>query len=276
MDSKYLNLTLTKHSSASSTARFVEKPVSGRGVGRLPLVLAWVALMAVTTGAVAQNILIPNASFESPTAPTGSGNPALADWLKAPEPPGFDPVNTGGFPWTTLSGVFDGGTTVPDGSQGAYLLSYPEVGIYQTLAETYQAGLSYTLTVALHGGAGGLTSADQLQIGLYYGGGLTPVTSVMIDYSALNFPDQNLYYDFDLTLPEVQPGDAWAGQNIGIEFTAMNGTLSGSWDLDNVRLTAVPEPSTFALLAGGFGYGLLVAYRRRKASNSAQPDAPIK
>jgi hypothetical protein len=240
-----------RHTSVSNGCRIARAFVVGSlGVAALALPLS------------AASITVPNASFESPTAPAQSGTPALDDWQKTPEPPGFNPANTGGFPWTTLSGVFDGGPSVPDGSQGAYLLTYPGVGIYQTLAETYQTGASYSLTVALHGGGGGLNPTDQLQMTFFYGGSLTPITTATIDYSALNFPNQTLYYDFNLDLPTVQPGDAWAGQSIGIGFTGINGTLSGSWDLDNVRLTAVPEPSAILLLTLGLGCGVWLNRRK--------------
>jgi hypothetical protein len=235
-------------------------------------VLGSLGIAALVSPISAASITVPNASFESPTAPAQSGTPVLDDWQKTAEPAGFNPVNTGGFPWTTLSGVFDGGPTVPDGSQGAYLLTYPGVGIYQTLGATYQLGTSYNLTVGLHGGGGGLNPTDQLRMMFYYGGSLTPITTATIDYTALNFPDQSQYYDFELSLPTVQSGDAWAGQNIGIEFTAMNGTMSGSWDLDNVRLTAVPEPSTVLLLTLGLGCGVLFT-RRQKIETSGSINA---
>ena len=39
--------------------------------------------------------------------------------------------------------------------------------------------------------------------------------------------------------------------------------------LDNIRLAAIPEPSTYALLFGGFAIGLVVFVRRRQASKGA-------
>jgi hypothetical protein len=72
--------------------------------------------------------------------------------------------------------------------------------------------------------------------------------------------------DFSVSVPTVQPGDAWANQNIGIQIKSLFGTGDGYWDMDNLRLTAVPEPGTLSLLALGLGGWFCL---RRKPRQSA-------
>lgn len=236
-----------------------------------------VCLLALATTAHAQSsISIANHSFESPDA---SGSPFLAipfhdNWDETPEAPGYDPANYGGITWSEWTGVFlNPPSTEPthitnmDGAQGGYIANIAGMGLSQTLSSTYQAGNSYRLTVGVHPGSRAPLTGDQFSIGLSYldGGSLTPIASTPITFNGSNFPDGSLFYDFDVDLAAVQAGDAWAGKQIGIEFVALNGFNAGSWDLDNVRLTAVPEPSTITLLAAGLlGGGLFL--RRKRSS----------
>ena len=85
-------------------------------------------------------------------------------------------------------------------------------------------------------------------------------------YSAANFPTNsplNLV-DYQVNVPTVQTGDAWAGKNIGIQLLSTSPielATGGNWDFDNVRLTAVPEPSSLALCL--FAGGLFISRIRR-------------
>jgi len=60
-----------------------------------------------------------------------------------------------------------------------------------------------------------------------------PVDIVSQTVTAL--PWTPLLQDFSVSLPTVQPGDAWAGMAIGVALRA-NGMPGGFWDLDHVRL----------------------------------------
>ena len=75
----------------------------------------------------------------------------------------------------------------------------------------------------------------------------------------------NHFQDFSFVLPSVLVTDAWAGANIGVQLlsTADFGNMGGYWDVDNVRLTSVPEPASMTLLALGAGAFFL---RRRARS----------
>lgn len=54
--------------------------------------------------------------------------------------------------------------------------------------------------------------------------------------------------------------DGTNGADVALAFATFNNIYS----LDNLTITAIPEPSTFAMLAGAFGVGVL-AYRRRRS-----------
>jgi hypothetical protein len=58
----------------------------------------------------------------------------------------------------------------------------------------------------------------------------------------------------------VLPGAPEIGKPIGLWFTAKTGS-SGDWGIDNIRLSAVPEPSS-ALMAGLVPLGMLARRRR--------------
>ncbi len=229
----------------------------------------------------AASITVPNGSFESPTPPQGfPATPQVDDWQKTDEAPGYDSANFGGLMWGQLSGVFvNSPSTEPShisnmtGNQSAYQFTLPGVGLSTSLvSETYQPGYSYNLMFGIHGG-GSIAEGDQLRLGFYYqdAGSLTPITTTLVTFTAAGFPDSSLFYDHSLDLPTVLAGDAWAGQNIGIELLSVSGFGSGTWDIDNVRLQMVPEPSTIALLAVGLGGGFLLARRRGNAEVRNNP-----
>jgi hypothetical protein len=259
------------------------------GVGRRQIAVAvCITALAACVGALhAQPINVPNGSFESQVAaPPAYADTRVDSWQKAPKPGYFD-EQAFGFLWDQTAGVFlDNfvGNPSPldniDGNQGAYMLAFPGVSLFQDynttnwnhptpthdFNATFEVGKSYQLTVGLVGGRGGMTDGTTLLLGLYYGDSLSPVivASTLAIYSASAFPSSTLLVDYTVTVPTVQAGDAWAGQNIGIEVVNISGTGAGYWDLDNVRLVAaVPEPGSLSLLALGFG-GLLLARARSR------------
>jgi hypothetical protein len=218
-------------------------------------------------------IPVPNGSFESPTVPAGfPATPQIDSWIKLPQPP--EVTLPGGMEWEQLTGIFPNSPpesadhiTNVDGDQVGYLFALPGVGLYQDLEVTYQAGLSYHLTFGMLGG-GLIAEGDSIEISLFYrddANVAVPLAVSPVMFSSEEFPTTTLLIDQGVSLAEVQSDDAWVGRNIGIQFLSTSGEGAGYWDLDNVRLTAVPEPGTWALLALGAG-ALLLARKRRRLS----------
>ena len=210
----------------------------------------------------AQLIPVPNASFESPSAvgqPFGV-NVLIDSWQKAAKPDYFDAIETNfGIFWAQTAGAFV--ETNPylnrDGTQAAYLLSFPQVALFQDyntrdwndVAPThdfdaiYEPGRSYKLTVGLFGK--NMTDGSQLTLSLYYRDNLdnlVPVAATTITYAAADFPTTpplNLR-DYEVNVPKVHGGDAWARAHIGIKIESTFGLGDGYWDIDNIRLEANP------------------------------------
>lgn len=248
-----------------STESQSEQPTLINSMKTTHLVSPVVTLLALAGTLLSQNIEIPNGSFESPNPPPGfPATPQVDNWQKASQPDGI-PL-PGGITWEQLSGVFPNtpaGATDHignmTGNQAAYLFAIPGVALYQSLNSTFEIGKSYDLTFDLLGG-GGIAEGSSFLMSLFYMDGNTQVTlaATPITYSAAGFPDPTHLYTFGASVSEVQAGDAWAGKTIGLQLASTFGTGVGYWDVDNVQLVAVPEPTTFGVLALAAG-GLLVA-----------------
>jgi hypothetical protein len=239
------------------------------------------AAVTAATG-YAQPINLPNGSFESQLA----GPPFYADtridsWSKVPKPAYFDEVAYG-FLWDQTAGVFVNPVNPYvnlDGNQAAYLLSFPQVTLFQDYGSLdwddtqpshafnalYVPGLAYELTVGVFGKQ--MAEGATLDLSLYYrdsGDNIVTVNSTTVTYAAANFSTNGALslLEVQVDVPTVLAGDAWANQNIGIKLESTFGTGSGYWDIDNVRLTAIPEPSTLGLMGVGLAGGWLVLRRR--------------
>lgn len=239
----------------------------------------------------AQPFMVPNGSFESPTPPPGFPvNTSIDSWQESRQPVWFDPAAFGGVTWDQLTGVFPNPAsgdpahiTNLDGNQGAYLFAVPEVALSQDYNSvdwhggapthafdvTYEVGMTYDLVVGVLGGSG-MTEGALLRLSFYYrDAGNNPVTVAATDvaYAAEAFPTMTQLTDYTVTVPTVQATDPWAGQKMGIQIAAVSegGTY---WDVDHVRVTAVPEPGSLSLLALGLG---ALLFRRR--NTAAHPDA---
>ncbi len=230
-----------------------------------------IAVGAMVTSLSAQTvpITVPNGSFESQSALNPNGVTLNVDnWTKLPNPGDSTSFqffgnffNAPNNPGNTIDNV--------DGVQAAYALNIPGTGVQQLLSSpdgVFQVGASYTLTVGLTANAL-VTSLDTFSLSLYYLNGTTQ-TTVRETIVPGGYPNKTHLIDSSVVIPAVQAGDAWAGKPIGIQLLVSSGSGSAYWDLDNVRLTAtttvVPEPSTWALAALGFG-GLFLAPRFLKA-----------
>ncbi len=237
---------------------------------------------------LAATITVPNGSFESPAPPPGFPvSPMINAWQETPQPAWFNPADFGGMTWDQLSGVFpnpppgDPSHIVnADGQQAAYLFAVPGVGLFQDYGSvawneaapshafdaTYEVGLGYELTVGVLAGPG-MAPGATLRLSFYYrdaSDALVTVAARDVVFSEADFPTTTFLNDYQVSLPIVADGDAWAGQKIGVSLLAT--TPGGSyWDVDNVRLVAIPEPGSLALLT--LGAGALYLARRRVRSH---------
>ncbi len=239
------------------------KSKSASTAGRSAAVVGVLLMGSGSQGLRAQTVSIPNASFESPSTPFVSID--IDSWQK-PAKPGYFDEAAFGFAWTQTAGLFQN-TPVGasdhidnlDGTQSAYLLAFPQVALFQDLSSPtakFTAGMSYELTVGLFGKS--MPAGDILTLSLYYRDGLNnmvTVGSTTVVYPAGTVPSTTHMEDFKVSVPTVQAGDAWAGQNIGVKLESTFGTGAGYWDVDKVRVTSstVPEPGAWALGALGLG-----------------------
>ncbi|MGB0715395.1 MAG: hypothetical protein ACPGXK_05925 [Phycisphaerae bacterium] len=230
-------------------------------------------LMAVFTASAgsadAAPVAVPNASFETPAAPPVSpfAIPAFfssgADaWNQTPVPPWW-PLTS--VEWDQSLGVFLNvpgplNITNADGDQLMFMFATPDLGVTQDLAATYEEGQAYELTVALRGGSGGMPLNSPIGVSLYYrDGGNNIVTIATTESLNDQASSPTSLIDVTVSIPPVQAGDAWAGQNIGIQIISTVGLdepelQNGTWGVDNVRLeafsgAAVPAASTWGLIA---------------------------
>lgn len=203
-------------------------------------------------------IHLPNASFESPT--TQFVDLRVDGWQKQPKPFWFD--ESGGNFWDQLAGIFinppegsEGHIENSDGSQALYLFAVPQNGLFQDYdsvdwAHTepthdfdaiFEAGKSYTLTVGLKGGGGGMREGSSLQLSLYYreaNGGRAVVASTVVTHSTSLFPTTTRFLDFAATTPTLEAGHPAVGKRMGVALDTLVAPelAAGYWDLDNVRL----------------------------------------
>jgi hypothetical protein len=246
------------------------------------------ALLVGALNLSAKPIDVPNASFETPSAPMAYPYVTFGvdSWQKAPKPDYFDAVEQGsGLLWDQTAAIFFGPGAYANmtGIQAAYLFSFPQVSLFQDYDSvdhndvspshdfdaTFEIGKSYALTVGLYakGFSGPMTEGSMLGLSFYYRAGTQMVTvgsPTIVTYAAASFPTGGALalIDHQVTVPTVQATDAWAGQKLGIKIESLYGTGDGYWDIDNVRVTAVPEPGLGALLA--LGAVAAWGYRRRQ------------
>jgi hypothetical protein len=209
---------------------------------------------------LAENIAVPNFSFESPVTPFAFTN--IDSWQKTPQPSTFD-TNIFG-PWDTLVGLFaNTAATNADyidnaqGNQLAYLFAYPQAGIFQDYNSVdwshttpthafdakFQPGWAYILSVGLTSSREEpLMDGSTLLLTLYYrdaASNMVTVGSTIATFQTSVFTNLNHLIDFQVRVPGVRATDPWANQNIGIliESIVAPNLISGVWDVENVRLT---------------------------------------
>jgi hypothetical protein len=240
------------------------------------LSLAGGGLVGLAYGA--ENIPLPNRSFESP-AIVYVGT-YIDSWQKTPKPEGY--VESGGFTWDQLTGVFL--NTPPtssdhidncDGRQAIWLFAVPEVGLFQDYESRdwndaepthafdvqFEPGKSYRLTVGVIGGGGGMLEGATLSLSLYYRdaqGEMINVATTEVAHNAALFPNRTHLEDVEVDTPVVRAGDPWAGKKIGVRMlsTVSPALEGGYWDLDHVRLVSQPPPALDGptMVEGGFQF----------------------
>lgn len=280
-------MNLIRMNTSKATIHFATR-ASAYAPSHSPIALA-AGLATLLTGAVgltAQPINVPNASFESQSA-VGypfETNPNVDSWQKIAEPGYFASVSGGQIPWIGTAGAFIDNNPYGNrlGTQAGYILAFPQVTLFQDYDSspthdfnaTFEIGKAYNLTIGIFGkgSSAPIAPGSTLELSLYYRNGVgdkVSVGSTVVTYSSGAFPiTPNLdFVDYQVNLPTVLAGDAWAGQYIGIQLEStipIELTTGGNWDFDNVRLTAVPEPATMTLLGLGV-LGLFWVRSRRRA-----------
>jgi hypothetical protein len=231
-------------------------------------------------GAVARAdvLTVANPSFEDPALPPGTlGNPFVTSWntpgpLLTEFPPGsgfFVNTNAGNF-INTAPGQPDHIDNV-DGNQAAYVAALSGNEFNQTLGTNFEPGKSYTLTVGVAHNYGGGNPAFQpdptakVTLSLFYAdaSGRHVLASTDVVNDALTGLSATHLLDFSAITAALAANDPAVGKGIGIAMTTMSPVTNsgGFFDLDSVRVTATPEPTSLALIA--VGAGALLARRRR-------------
>jgi hypothetical protein len=244
-------------------------------------VLPWATLgIALVAGVVshAATVTVTNPSFEDPALPPGTlGNPFVTGWntpgpVLTEFPPGsgfFVNTNAGNF-INTPPGQPDHVDNA-DGNQLAFIAAFSGNEFNQTLASNFEPGQSYSLTVGVAHNYGGGNPAFQpdptakVTLSLFYtdAGGRHVLASRDVVNDALTGLSATHLLDFSAITAALAANDPAVGKPIGIAMTTMSPDANpgGFFDLDNVRVTAVPEPASIALIA--IGAGALLVRRRR-------------
>lgn len=248
------------------------------------LVLAWGACSAV-----AESLVVPNGSFESP--PTPFVSLLIDSWQRTPKPDWY--VEDGGFLWSQLTGIFV--NTAPgavdhieglDGRQAAWLFAVPEAGYFQEIRDAggsqpalYAAGESYRLTLDVLGGGGNMVDGATLEAGFIRWDANTNriwvASMVLTNGPALADPRTSMR-TVSFTMPGLPAGDPAVGWRMGVQVlsTLPLALQGGYWDVDHVRVerltVAAPVLST-RLEEGGLRIGWAsqsgVRYRVRRGAS---------
>lgn len=192
--------------------------------------------------ATAQN-LVTGGDFENPVV---SGDP----YLIAVTPAGWTgtgdlvvqgyagAVSSGsGNQWFDLNPSFDAGT-----------------GISQSI--NLNAGTTYNFSFLYNGGGGGSTTSISYSLGSI----AETLLAGSVSTAGMSVYSGTLWQTLATTFTPSASGAAT------LQLTP-NGTYSGGF-VDNVQISAVPEPETYALMLAGLGAIAAVARRRRKTSAS--------
>jgi hypothetical protein len=215
---------------------------------------------------------VANHSFEAPTVTYAQvASPFVDGWTTdgtsmMEYPPGsgmFVNLGTGIFP-NTPAGEPDHIANV-HGSQAAFLAAETGNEFTQALATPFSAGNSYALTVAV-GRSYGQAPAEtaQVRLGLYFLDDAAQrqfVTWTDVRNDAATGLSANHLVDFSATSAMLAGDHAAIGRPIHVYLGAI-GPIGGFFDLDDVRVTEVPEPASAGMLLALIGLGVASRGRR--------------
>lgn len=206
---------------------------------------------AVSGGAMLE---IPNHSFELPE--TGSFNWGLDDWGKA-----------GGVGVFNNNAGFGNFITNADGEQMVFMnANFSTIGehlpnFWVSLADVFAAGMDYTLSIGV-AARSDATPGDAANTKMEMRFWSPVVEGLKIAAQEIVYSDLSntalTYYTLTLKAEDI-PAEA-LGTNIGLWFVSTVGNTGGDWTLDNVTLSAIPEPATLFML----GLGGLAFLKRRE------------
>jgi hypothetical protein len=198
----------------------------------------------------------PADSFITGAPPTGWANYGFIETFAGRDVGVLNPAGTLLYP-----------NPVPDGSNVAvvFLLTGgpTESGIQQTLTDTLQAGLRYTLEVSVGNiapvaGPWNFAGFPGYRVDLLAGGQV-----VATDNNTL-LPGEGEFLESTVSVV-VGADHLLLGQPLGIRLVSLDGPNGIEVNFDNVRLNAVavPEPATSGLATAGF-LGVLAVWNRRR------------
>jgi len=171
----------------------------------------------------------------------------------------FNPINDAGGYISGVSGT-PGVTGTMAGPNVFYFGSATNgQGIQQTLSATFELNTDYTLTVAR--GTRNSIFNNSLRMMLFAGSTLLTSRDVASEPAG----SRGTFLDYSTTYTYNAENSSLVGQALMIRFLEIDnpGNPQAEVDIDNVRLNAVPEPSSGMLLVAGLA--ALAVMRRRRA-----------
>ncbi len=216
---------------------------------RITIAVLGVALLAdVTQGA----IIVQNPSFEDPTTNTYNSG-VITGWSEDGDyPSGVIKDGYGGTPTTPTgdqAAYIDARETTAQGDNGGSILQY--IGT----VDAGDDGMKWTLTAALATRDNG-NGAPAYVVGIYADNSGTPGTALGELSGDAGILSESAFSDYSVTTTNTVAADT----GLWLKFHAVGngGTGVGQFVLvDNVRMEAVPEPTTLGLIAVCGALGLL-------------------
>ncbi len=223
-----------------------------------------VLFFAGARAAFAEPVYVPNPDFAQPqvTDFDTDVNTNMTAWEA------FPPAQYNGGAIGVFGNLPQDGEYITNciGSQAAYIFNETGLAFYQdyeaidstgaqatNFTARYDVGRTYQLLAGVIASTNSLDlpPGATLRMSAYYrdtNGSIVTVAATNIIYDTNVFTTDTGFVTCELDVPAVQPGDAWAGQHIGIEFlasTADQNLEGGFWDVGNVQLFSsvyVPNP----------------------------------